>query len=703
MKRFSVFLTNLILAMVLVLTACTSSTQEPVDSTQVPTDDVQVEQPTVEQPTDEAVEPPTEAPTEAPAEDVKVDAPTDEPEEPGSPVVTYTESPLLAEEVSAGELPSLEERLPEKPLVVEPLDSVGQYGGNWRMGMLAGGDDVSFFRIISYEPLVRWNPEWTNIIPNLAESWDVNDEATEYTFYLRKGVKWSDGVPFTADDIVFWWEDVEMNTELAPSPPSFMVVDGEPGTVIKVDDYTVKFSFSAPNGLFLQNVASANGRSMMNFPKHFSQQYHADYLDEAALAELVEEGGFTNWRDMFIAQVGQADGGGYGQYSVADRPTLYAWVVKEPISGSATQVVFERNPYYWKVDPDGQQYPYIDQLTYEVFQDATGMVLKATNGEIDFQMRHFNTLANKAVLFDNKENGDYDFFDLISASSNSVVLHLNLTHKDEAMREIFQNKDFRIGLSYAINRQEIIDTVYLGQSTPSQPAPLAGTPFYNEQLATQYIEYDVDKANEYLDKVLPDKDADGMRLRLDGEPLVFVLEVSNSLEDQVDAATMIAGYWQAVGISVEAKPEDRALMYQRKDSNDLDAMIWGGEGGLGPILDPRNFFPYSTESAFAMAWANWYQGVEDSSISEEPPEEVKEIMALFDEVKAMPTFDEQVARMNELLQKSADYFFCMGVGTAPMSYGIAKLNVANVPESIYNAWQYPTPAPVNTFTFYFTE
>jgi peptide/nickel transport system substrate-binding protein len=689
MKRLYTLLTIVVL-LSLVLVACAPPTPEPVEPTEAP-----AAEPTA-----------TEAmaePTEAPAEEAQAE-PTEPPaEEPAAPASMYKEAPMLAEKVAAGELPPLDERLPENPLVVEPLNNVGQYGGNWRMGMMAGGDDVSFFRIISYEPLARWNPEWTDIVPNLAEKWEANDEATEYTFYLRQGVKWSDGVPFTADDIVFWWEDVEMNTELAPAPPSFMVVDGQPGTVTKVDDYTVKFTFAAPNGLFVQNVASANGRSMMNFPKHFSQQYHASYVDEAKLNEVVEEGGFTNWRDMFIAQVGQPDGGGYGQYSVAGRPTVYAWVVKEPISGSATQVVFERNPYYWKVDPEGQQYPYVDQLTYEVFQDPAGMVLKATNGEIDFQMRHFNTLANKAVLFDNKDSGGYDFFDLVSASSNSVVLHLNLSHKDPVKREVFQNKDFRIGLSHAINRQEVIDTVYLGQSTPSQPAPLADTPFYNEQLATQYIEYDVDKANEYLDKVLPDKDANGMRLGPDGEPFTFVIEVSNSLEDQVDAATMIATYWKAVGVNADAKPEDRALMYQRKDTNDLDAMIWGGEGGLGPILDPRNFFPYSTESAFAVAWANWYQGVEDSSISEEPPAEVKEIMALFDEVKATPTFEGQVEKMNELLQRSADYFFCIGVGTPPLSYGIVKHNVDNAPERLYNAWQYPTPAPVNTFTFYFTE
>jgi peptide/nickel transport system substrate-binding protein len=615
---------------------------------------------------------------------------------------TFKEAPMLAEQVKAGKLPPVEQRLPANPLVVKPLDKIGQYGGTWRMGMTAGTDDPSFYKIFAYEPLVRWNIQWTDIVPNVAEKWEASSDAKEYTFHLRKGIKWSDGVPVTADDIVFWWDDVEMNKDLTSAIPTWMIAGGQPGTVTKVDDSTVKFTFAAPNGLFLSNVASANGRSMLNFPKHFAQQFHAKYADPAKLDEMVKAGGYTAWRDLFIAKVSQPDGGGFGQYSVAGRPTLYAWMVEEPMSGSATQVVFVRNPYYWKVDPQGQQYPYIDKLTYDVYQDVAAMLLKATNGEIDFQMRHFNSLANKAVLYDNQEKGDYGFFDLVSTSSNSVVVHLNLTHKDPAMRQIFQNKDLRIGLSYAINRPEIIDTVYLGQGTPAQPAPLADTPFYNKQLATQYTEYDVKQANAYLDKVLPNKDANGMRLRPDGQPFSFVIEISNASKDQVDAGNMIAKYWKAVGINVDAKPEDRALMYERKNANDLDAMIWGGEGGLGPMFDARNFFPNSNESAYAVPWGNWYSGARDAS-AEEPPADVKKLQDKFNEVQSLPTFAAQTKAMNELLQMSADYFFDMGVNTPPLGYGIAKNAMVNVPKSMINGWQYPTPAPANTFTFFYSK
>lgn len=639
---------------------------------------------------------PTVTPTKVP-EPTKAVAPAPT----TAPASKYSEAPTLAEQVKAGKLPPVDQRLPQNPLVVK-AEKIGTYGGTWRMGMTAGTDDPSFYKIFTYEPLVRWNVEWSDIVPNLAEKWEVSKDATEYTFSLRKGVKWSDGKPFTADDIVFWWEDVELNKDLTTAPPSFMLIGGKPGSVTKVDDTTVKFTFPAPNGLFLHNVASANGRSMLNFPKHFAQQYHAKYVEKAKLDADVKAAGFNSWREYFIARVGQPDGGGFGQYSVVGRPMLYAWMTEQPMSGTATQVTFVRNPYYFKVDQNGQQYPYIDRLTYGVYADAAAMLLKATNGEIDLQMRHFNTLPNKAVLFDNQKKGDYSFIDLVQVTSNAVVVHLNLTHKDKALREIFQNKDFRIGLSYAINRKAIIDTVYVSQGTPAQPAPLADTPFYHKQLATQYLEYDVKKANEYLDKVLPKKDANGMRLRADGKPLTFVIEIANSLQDQVDAGNMIAKYFQAVGVNAQAKPEDRSLMYQRKDANDLDAMIWNGEGGLGPMFDPRNFFPYSTESGFAVAWAYWYNGVRDAT-AEEPPADVKKIMDGFNKAVTQSTFEGQVKAMNEMLQMSADYFFCIGVTTPPLVYGIVKNNMANVPKKMINGWQYPTPAPTNTFAYFFAK
>lgn len=647
---------------------------------------------------------PTAAPTEEPAAPEEP-AETEAPAPTEAPEAKFKEAPVLAELVAAGKLPPVEERLPETPMVVA-ADEVGVYGGTWRLGGRGGGDDAGKIRMLGYETLLRWNKDWSGVEPGLAESWEVSPDATEYTFHLRKGLKWSDGEPFTSADIEFWY-NLFGDAELAFNAPAWMKAGGELGKFTKVDDTTFKITFTVPYGLFESMVASVDARGMTGLPEHWAKEFHPKYTsDQAKLDQAVSDAGFETWVELWNSRVCQGNACGSGSFwTFANRPTMYAWMTVEPASANAAQEVYERNPYYWKVDQEGQQYPYIDKLVFTIFQDNASMLLKATNGEIDMQMRHFNVLENKAVLYDNMKQGGYHLFTLEDAANNSMVIQFNMTHQDPAMREVFQSKDFRIGMSHAINRQEIINTVFITMGKPFQAAVLEGSPFYNEQLATQYTEYDVDKANAALDKIMPDKDADGMRLRPDGKPFKLVLEVANNTrKSEVDTANMLVKYWQAVGVNVEAKPEDRALLYTRKDANQLDAMIWQGESGYNPMMDPRYYFPSSSESAYAQAWAQWYNGgalVADGGVAEEPPDDIKAFYEKYEEVKTAVGFENQKKVMDELLQMSADYFFVLGISTPPNLYGVVKDNMHNVPDTMINSWAFPTPSPYNTFTFFF--
>ena len=147
------------------------------------------------------------------------------------------------------------------------------------------------------------------------------------------------------------------------------------------------------------------------------------------------------------------------------------------------------------------------------------------------------------------------------------------------------------------------------------------------------------------------------------------------------------------------KPEDRALLYTRKDPNQLDAMIWQGESGYNPLMDPRYYFPGHVESMYGKAWEQWYNG--GTVVAEEPPAEIKAFYDKYEEVKSAFGFDNQVKAMNELLQMSADYFFVLGISTPPDLYGIVKNNMHNVPDVMINSYAFPTPAPYNPFTFFF--
>lgn len=618
----------------------------------------------------------------------------------------YKEAPMLAEMVAAGELPPVAERLPINPLVVEVNSEIGEYGGTWHMGLRGGGDNALFMRTLAYDSLLRWEVDWSGYKPNLAESFEANDDATEFTFRLRQGVRWSDGAPFTADDIVFWNEDLLRNEEyraIHPTP-SWLMSGGEVAVVEKIDDYTVKFIFAEPNGLFLQRIASVDGAEPVRYPKHYLSQFHPKY-NETNLDALIAENGADDWVNLLDLKGGGIPGTPYdARWQNPELPMIYAWTLDNGYGDGSNRVLATRNPYYWKVDAEGNQLPYIDQLSYDVGEDVQVLVLKALAGEIDMQDRHISGLENKAVFADNMEQGDYRFFETVPSSMNTMIIALNLTHKDPALREIFQNKDFRIALSHAIDRQEIIDVIFVGQGEPYQAAPRPSSPLYNEQLAKQYTEFDPDLANQMLDDAgFAEKDSEGYRMA-NGKRISFVVEVITALNPSwTDSLELIQGYWRNVGIDMQIRAGDRSLFYTRKDANDVDATVWGGDGGLEVVLEPRWYFPFSAESNYAQAWQVYYNnpsGLGALTAPEEPPAATKRQMELYDQLKATGDATEQERLMKEILQIAADEFYTIGISLPAAGYGIVKNNFFNVPDSFPNAWLYPHPAPTMPEQFF---
>ncbi len=639
--------------------------------------------------------PPTPAATAIPvktAAPISLASPTPAPTLP--PPAKYKEAPMLAEQVKAGKLPAVDARLPKNPMVVKPWDKVGKYGGTWRMIGKSSGDSASFTRSTSYEHLVRWIPDWSGVMPNLAESYSVNANSTEYTFKLRDGLKWSDGQPYTTDDIKFWYEDVLMNKDLTPSIPSGWKAGGKVMTIEVVDKLTFKIKFESPNGLFLFTLAAPGGGDISNLPAHWAKKYHQKY-SPADVEKLVKDGQFKSWADMWTTLVGN-------QFAEPSRPRMDAWLPTAPYGrGALTQLIFERNPYYWKVDPEGNQLPYIDKVQFSMIDNVETMLPKIMNGEIEMQFRHFNTNANKAILFDNKAKGNYDFYNLSEGAVNMMVIYFNLTHDDPVKRQIFGNKDFRIGLSYAINRPEIIKTVLVGQGEVSQVCPPKGSPVYDEKLCKQYTEFDLAKANEHLDKAGFKKDASGKRIGPDGKPISFVVESSDTQTQINDMMNMIVKYWKEVGIDATLKVEERALMYSNKEANLHDVVLWNGASGYLPnlLVDPRYWMPFSNESAWGIGW--WkYNAKVPGGEKYEPPAEVKKAIDLYNKIVATADPKQQVELTKEMLANARDNFWIIGIVQPADGYGIVKNNFKNVPKSMPMAWIFPTFSPLNPEQFY---
>ncbi len=607
----------------------------------------------------------------------------------------YTQAPVLDERVAAGELPPVDERLPESPLVFETVESIGEYGGTLRRAILGGGDQHNIVRVIGHENLVRWSVDWTEIKPNIAESWDVSEDATTFTFHLREGMRWSDGEPFTADDIMFWYE-VFMDERLTPSKHAIYVGPEGPVKVSKIDDYTVEFKFDEPNGLFIPNLAYGFGYYPVNYPKHYLSQFHADYNPEGIQALIDAEPAADDWVSLFMLKAGAMHTPAFWQNP--DRPTLHPWKLKNAY-GSSDRLVAERNPYFWKVDAEGQQLPYFDRITWDQVEDPETILLKAFNGEIDYMNRHLGRPANRAVLTDNAERGKYHFFDTNDLPSNGAILMLNLNNPDLVKNEVVNTKDFRIGLSYAVNRQEIIDLIYLGSGRPAQTAPQPVSPLYNERMAKQFTEYDPDKANEYLDKVLPEKDDEGFRLGPDGERFSLVFMVADVFGAQFpDVMELVSIYAADVGLDIQIRMSDRSRLQELASSAQHDAYIWNCAGGQSDAYtSPECYLPFGSAVYWAPEWARW--GV-DHNTGIEPPENIKALFDQYDLVKSAPDADTRKAEMEKLLDMSADAFLTIGLVQSDPAFGVARNNVRNVPDPLPISGQLWYPSPYVSQMYY---
>jgi peptide/nickel transport system substrate-binding protein len=610
---------------------------------------------------------------------------------------TVNEAPELAELVAAGTLPAAAERLPVHPVVVTPFEGIGQYGGE--MFDLYDGGRLAEFREYGYESLVRWNVAGSEVIPNIAESWETSEDGTTYTFHLREGLRWSDGELFTADDIVFWWEQVETNTAIQANPHEYFVVDGDPAAVTKIDDLTVAFKFSKPNGLFITNLAASYGVRMTQFAEHYLSQF-SDKLNPDGVKTMMDAEGATEYGPWWTGRVGSY--GRPSEYNDPARPLLQPWIPTEPYVG-AERFTFVRNPYYFKVDPACNQLPYIGKRTWTLATDPEVRLLKTLGGEDSFSGRDISQPPNRAVFFDNQEQGNYRFIDVINSDLNLMLLHMKLTHPVAERAEIMLNKDFRIGLSHAMNRQNVIDTVYVGQGQPFQQSPRPESPFYNERLATQYTDYNVDEANAALDKVLPGKDAEGFRLGADGQPFTFNVLVNEGFRpDWVDVMGIVKLNWEAVGVKTNLVVVPDDIWRQRIQEDDVDAYVWAGENGTGllPLVSAGEYVPDA-----AWGWKAWeavtLRGqAEAPAPVVEPPAAMQQTFQLLSDLKQAIGIEAQTAIMNQILELAADEFYTIGLSLPMGDYRAVSNNLRNVPDTVISGWLYPGPAPVNFESFY---
>ena len=584
----------------------------------------------------------------------------------GKKITKFAESPQLAELVKQGKLPPLEQRIPKNPLVVTPYEEIGQYGGTWRRTWSGLSDSAGPYKLCS-EHLVMFNKNGTKILPNVAESWKVSRDAKTYTFKLREGIRWSDGTPLTTEDVVFWYEDIILNKDLTPTIPNWLTSGGKPLKLEKIDTYTFKVEFEEPNALFLISIGKMGGGHTFFAPKHYLKQFHPKYTPKEKLDELVKKAGLQNWYQLF---------GNMNDFlQNPDLPVIYPW--KATNLPTATLQIMERNPYYWKIDPEGNQLPYIDRITHTLLGSAgETAVLKAISGEVDMQERGL-VIDNYTLLMENRTKGNYRVLRWPQGTGASPAILLNQNVKDPVLRKIFEDRRFRIALSLAINREEINQLFYLGLGEPRQASIISGAPFYDPEWEKAYAEYDPKKANEYLDKMgLTKRDKDGFRLRADGKTLILTIEYSGDRPYM----EVIKKYWEAIGVKVFLKPLERSLYVTRAQAGEIEVGVWGFDRNVAILSDPGHLLGTVVEAPWAPLYATWYNT--GGRGGEEPKGDIKRIYELWDKVKSTIDEKQRDRYFKEIINLHKKNIWMIGiVGEVPQLI-VAKNNFRNIPDGL---------------------
>ncbi len=578
----------------------------------------------------------------APAEEAKEEAPQPEAQTPVEAPSSYSEAPMLAERVAAGDLPLVDERLPVSPVVLGRPD-IGQYGGEVRMIHLDPESFVSEYGWFAERMLTYSDIDLKTILPNMFESWEVSDDATSYTFRLHEGMKWSDGAPVSTADVDFWWNDVATNQEISSRVWWVYRHGGENMVLEIIDDYTFSITLAAPFGNF---PAYLTRRIQGDFllPKHYMQQFHANYVDAAALKTMAQEEKFETWVQLFNHKNNGRSVWGVRPNST-EYPMLSAWVIiDEPQTGL---VLLERNPYYWKVDEAGQQLPYIDSIRIDLAVRHEIVTQKIIQGELDYVGPHDVSIARYPLYKENEAAQHYQVGDYLSCMTDRYTLYPNHTMpEDPVLQEIVRHPNFVKALNIAIDREEINQSLYYGLAKMGQLGPMPASQYYKEEYGTAWAQFNPDLANQLLDEMgLDQRDGEGFRLRPDGERLRFNIEHAGP---RVGVAThefteIVVTFWREIGIDATTKEIQISLYNERWNQGLIHCGAWHADRCTDLLLpiEMRWYIPVNIgQGGAGPLWGQWFQS--GSAEGEEPP---VEIVALFDLYNTMNTTKDDVERV----------------------------------------------------------
>ena len=513
------------------------------------------------------------------------------------------ETPSLADAVATGTLPPVAQRLPAEPSVVTVSDP-GMQGGGIDL-LMASDVDTRQMVVYGYARLVGYNRAYT-LEPDILKSYEV-EEGRIFTLHLRKGHKWSDGAAFTAEDFRYYFEDVAGAEGTNDPLPIEMLVEGERPKFEVIDAQTVRYTWSHPNPYFLTALAGPRPLYLYR-PAHYLKQFHAKYADPEKLDAMVKAASQRNWMALHYL-MGQ-------QYRNQNPhlPSLDPWVlVTEPPS---RRFVFRRNPFYHRVDQNGRQLPYLDEVRINVTNNKL-IPIKTGSGESDLQARGLN-FQNFTVIKQSEEDFGYKTYLWKTAQGARWALFPNLSASDPDWRALLRDVRFRRALSLAINRRELNQVIYYGLARETGNLVLRESPLFNSDFAKRWTRFDIAGANRLLDEMgLTERNAQGTRLMANGMPLDITVAFATEETEPADLLELIRDSWARIGVKLYAKPLTRDLLRNGVFAGSIRMSMWSGvENGIPTASSsPQEFTPSVQQQ---LQWPKWGQYIETRGRSGEP-------------------------------------------------------------------------------------
>ncbi len=587
----------------------------------------------------------------------------------------FIEPPFLADRVASGALPPIDERLPVEPFVVGPGVLLQEEFMTWEDGQYGGTISIAapfptgFVNIAGGATILRSPSQSSEAsLPNVLSDFSHSDDFTVFRFTIREGLRWSDGVPVTTEDVRFTFEDLYQDPDVQRGLPSELFTQGNPALpaaeLTIIDDYIFELTFSKPYGIF---VAALNSwipyYDFMIKPAHYLKQFHAKYANQDELAKLLEENGQTSWVQLLNTK--DVAHWSAGEASALGMPVLNAWVLTEV---NENQRVYERNPFFWHVDSAGRQLPYIDRIVNNISVDSSAQTNAIIAGQVTLASGGELALNNMPIYVQNAERNNTSVF-TTGSFNNPLLLFLNHDYQYDTENSVWQQliadpeRRFGQAVTAAMNPDDINQSVYFGLF--GAPDPL-------------YHYNDASVANQLLDALgMDQRGSDGYRLGPDGQPFIFRITHAANSPDFDPVAELLKQQFDAVGLHTEIERIDGALFDQRKAANEIMASLMWNDGPAWAGGISRDYQPSSKGPWSPMTWLFVNSG---GTQGRQPPAYLQEFYDLdASRQEYPPQSAEGQAIFTEMLNWFARNFVFIPTTGAKVSANVVDARLRNVP------------------------